>query len=125
MRYPSGLGGSPLPRRQADPKVWAAQTALVIDQMPIGTSAPCMNPECAGPVDRLPGTQGPPTLYCSKHCSSRASALRASATDQLAIIEEILDQTKGQHGIPRKELEERARMLRWWLLRLRAAADEP
>ena len=83
-----------------------------------------MNPERAGPVDRLPGTQGPLTLYCSKHCSSRASNLRASATDQLAIIEEVLDRTKGQHGIPRKELEERARMLRWWFLRLRAAADE-
>lgn len=124
MRYPSGLGGHSLPPRQADAKVWAAQTALMIDQLPIGTTAPCLNPECCGPVDRLPTTQGPLTLYCSKHCSSRASALRASAADQLAIVEEILERTKGQHGIPRKELNERATMIRWWLARLRPATEE-
>ena len=123
MRYPSGLGGHSLPPRQADAKVWAAQTALMIDQRPIGTTAPCQNPECAGPVDRLPSTQGRLNLYCSKHCSSRASTLRTSAAEQLAIVEEILDRTRGQHGTPRKELKERAVLLRWWLARLRVPAE--
>lgn len=43
----------------------------------------------------------------------------AAAEVRWGLSEEILERTKGQHGIPRKELNERATMLRWWLTRLR------
>lgn len=119
-RYPSGI--TPMSSRgDADAPARAAQIAIGADAYPISTTAPCMNPECGGPVDYL-GT-GAPVLYCSHTCRSRASTLRTLATEQLELVERTLDETKHRAGIPREELRTHARKLRWWLLRL-APIDE-
>jgi hypothetical protein len=122
VRYPSGLGAR-LPERLDDVAAWAAQVAIAMDEQPIGLCAPCQNPECTGPVDRLPTTQGVGLLYCSHHCRSRASTLRLRAEQQLDALEELLAVAKGKHGIPRKDLQERIQLIRWWLDRLPTAED--
>lgn len=117
MRYPSGLGGR-LPARGDDLNVWSARVALALPDQPLGSTAPCMNPECAGPVDRLTSTRGPLVLYCSRYCRNRAGALRRSAEQQLAVVDDLLS-TKKAKGEYRTELTQRRAMLRWWLARLR------
>lgn len=64
-RYPSGLGVD-FPPQTDDVRTWLARVSVAMDAQPIGTSAPCMNPECAGPVDYI--GNGPSPLYC---CSLR------------------------------------------------------
>lgn len=119
-RYPSGI--TPLPGRDVDdPRARAAQIAAASDAHTISATAPCMNPECGGPVDYL--GHGALALYCSHTCRSRASTLRTMATEQLELIERTLDETKHRADIPRDQLRTRARMLQWWLARL-APADE-
>ncbi|WP_162786836.1 hypothetical protein [Janibacter anophelis] len=119
-RYPSGI--TPLPGRDVtDPRARARQLVLEDDAHPVSSTAPCVNPECAGPVDFV--GKGTMPLYCSNTCRSRASKLRAVATEQLEVIERTLDETKHLAGIPRDELRSRARMLQWWLARL-GPADE-
>lgn len=108
-------------RDVTDARARAVQIALEADVHPIGSTAPCMNPECAGPVDYL-GT-GAPVLYCSRTCRSRASTLSLLAKDELDLVERTLAETKYKTGVPRRELQERAHRLRWWLLRL-APTDE-
>lgn len=118
MRYPSGIS-STLPDADGDDTpVWLARVRLEMGMTPIGESAPCMNPECAGPVDFIRGSQGEARLYCSRRCSNRASQLRLRARQQLDVIDRLLEATKGKQGIPRDELAARARQLRWWLARL-------
>lgn len=115
-RYPSGIIG-PLPGDDvSDPEARLAQMSLEMDHSPVGTSAPCMNPECTSPVDYI--GVGPPNLYCSTTCRTRASVLRQRANQQLAIIQRTLRDARGLHGFPRQELRNRARLLEWWLLRL-------
>lgn len=119
-RYPSGI--TPLPGQDVeDAKARAKQIALAIDASPVSPTAPCMNPECGGPVDYL--GHGVFALYCSSTCRARASTLRALAVEQLELIERTLDETKHRADIPREQLRVRARMLRWWLVRL-APIDE-
>ncbi|WP_068325051.1 hypothetical protein [Janibacter terrae] len=114
-RYPSGI--TPLLGEHVDDvRVRAARMALEMDAHPVGATAPCMNPECAGPVDYV-GT-GHLTLYCSTTCRNRTSYLRTLITDELELLEETLDETKHKQGIPRQEYLQRARMLRWWAARL-------
>lgn len=114
-RFPSGI--TPLPSEGLDDaRARAVQMSLEIGLSPVGMSAPCMNPECCGPVDFLGSGMSP--LYCSNTCRSRASALRALARSQLETIERTLDETQGLHDVPREELRRRARMLQWWLARL-------
>lgn len=114
-RYRSGI--TPLPGRDVDdPRTRAAQIAAASDAHTISATAPCMNPECGGPVDYL--GHGALALYCSSTCRARASTLRALAVEQLELIERTLDETKHRADIPRDQLRARARMLRWWLARL-------
>lgn len=115
-RFPSGIPADFPGAGVDDPKARAAQMALEMDVLPIATTAPCMNPECGGPVDYL--GNGPPVRYCSKSCRNRVPELRRRATQQLEMIEQTLAETKGRHDVPRDELTERAHLLRWWLLRL-------
>lgn len=120
-RYPSGLGAD-LPESTDDARVWLAQVVLAMVEQPLGASAPCMNPECAEPVDYL-GGGGPAPLYCSKGCRSRASTLRHTARRQLDVVNGLLDATRYMRGVPRDDLQARANQLRWWLARL-ATRDE-
>lgn len=114
-RFPSGI--TPIPGADVDDvHTRVAQMTLAMDSQPLGASAPCMNPECASPVDFL--GRGHVVLYCSNTCRSRAATLRRLAQDQLDLIERTLTQAHHQHGIPRDELRSRARQLRWWLARL-------
>ncbi len=115
-RYHSGISAH-LPERVDDPKAWLAQVQLAIDDQPIGESAPCMNPECGRPVD-FTGKGGPAPLYCSGRCRARASRMRERASQQLDVLEELLEATKHHHGVPREDLRARASLLRWWLTRL-------
>lgn len=119
-RYPSGIS-SALPNPIGDTEVWLAHVLVAIDEQPLGTSAPCANPECSGPVDYL-GTGAAP-LYCSTSCRARASALRGRAEQQLMTIEQLLDETRYRHGVPRERLRARANLLRWWLARLGTRSD--
>lgn len=124
--YPSGLT-SPLPERGQDAAAWGRHLALAIDDQPLGQCAPCLNPECVGPVDYVPG-RGPALLYCSTYCRNRTFALRQRLTQQLHIIDTALGSDYARvRGLPRDELRDRARHLRWWLARLTPAhetADE-
>lgn len=121
-RYPSGI--TPTPGRDvADARARAVQIALEADAHPISMTAPCMNPECGGPVDYL-GT-GAPVMYCSHTCRSRASTLRRLAEEELELVERTLEEAKHRAGIPREELRTHARMLRWWLLRLSVVNERP
>lgn len=115
-RYLSGIS-SELPEPTGDTAAWLARVLVAIDEQPLGTSAPCANPECAGPVDYL-GAGGPSPLFCSSSCRARASALRRRAEQQLEIIERLLGETRSKHGVPRDELRARANILRWWRARL-------
>lgn len=122
--YPSGLT-RPFPTQgDLTVRAWGQDLQLEIDAQPLGTTASCMNPECTTPVTFRPGPgQGP--FYCSHHCRTRASRMRARATQQLHIIEESLsEEHRSQHGIPRRELQHRARLLRWWLTRLAPSTFE-
>ena len=122
MRYASGLTG-PLPEPD-DTASWPALLDLAIDDQPLGTEAACLNPECATPVTFDHETRGSATLYCSHYCRSRTSELRKRATQQLAVIEAALgEQGRGMRGVPRAELRDRARHLKWWLARLAPARD--
>lgn len=116
----SGLG-SPLPDRVDDVDAWLARVSIAIDRQPLGLSAPCRNPECSSPVDILPSMSGGFPNFCRPACRDRARSMRRSAEQQLAVVDELLDVMKGRHGVPRRELRERARVLRWWLDRLPAA----
>lgn len=118
MRYPSGIASTLPDQPGGDPKVWAAQVVLAASATPLGQSAPCMNPECGGPVDYIPTHPGTPPRYCSSSCRNRASALRVRARQQLDVIDRLLAATKGKHDVPRDVLLERARQLTWWLDRL-------
>lgn len=73
--YPSGVSGH-LPLPISDAAAWGAQLDLAMDDQPIGQSAPCLNPECSGPVDYVPSV-GPGLLYCSRYCRNRTAALRS------------------------------------------------
>lgn len=115
--YPSGLT-SPLPQGGDDTAAWGRHLALAIDDQPLGQCAPCLNPECAGPVDYVPGP-GPALLYCSTYCRNRTSTLRDRLTQQLHVIDTALSpQNTRVRGLPRDQLHARARHLRWWLARL-------
>lgn len=119
QRFPSGLI-RPLPsldEAEGDIGAWLARVVLAMDQQPVGTTAPCVNPECNGPVDRVPGVKFT-TLYCSSTCRNRTSALRRSCQQQLEVIDALLEVTKFKQRVPRQELRERAAMIRWWLARL-------
>lgn len=119
-RYPTGLTG-PLPEPD-DAAAWPQLLDLAIDDQPLGTMAPCLNPECDQPVTYDHDERTGP-LYCSHHCRSRASRLRILATQQLAAVEAALgSQGRYRRGVPRPELRDRARHLRWWLARLDRAA---
>lgn len=119
--HPSGIHG-PLPGDNVtDPRARLAQLLPAIDDHPIGTTAPCANPECSGPVDYL--GHGRPPLYCSSSCRARAAGMRRDATQQLQLIERTLTEAHGMHGVPRDELRTRAKQLRWWLDRLGRHAE--
>lgn len=121
-RYPSGLGGT-LPTRQGrDVHTWLAATLLSDEERPVGECAPCMNPECTGPVDHVPGVR--PRLYCTPSCRSRAARLRSDALQQLDVLEELLAATKATPSIDRDRLHQRAQRIRWWLTRLTPAEPE-
>jgi len=113
-RYPSGLHGD-LPDIE-DPRARLARMLLVIDENPIGETAPCMNPECCRPVDYL--GRGDLILFCSSTCRSRVSTIRTRAHQQLDLITRTLADLKGQQDVPREALHARARKLRVWLARL-------
>lgn len=121
-RYPSGLT-----RELPEPDngtAWPHLLDLAIDDQPLGTVAACLNPECGQPVHFEHDVRGPAGLYCSHHCRSRTSYLRTRATQQLAVIETALG-PKGRYvrGLPRAELRDRARHLKWWLARLAPPMD--
>lgn len=120
-RYPSGIHGT-LPGDDIDdPRIRLTQMLLTIDEHPIADTAPCMNPECVQPVDYL--GHGGIALYCSHACRSRASAMRLRARQQVDLIERTLEDTWHKKGVPREELEARARKLRAWLTRLELPSD--
>lgn len=117
-RFPTGLTG-PLPGPGDDPNTWGTRLALALDDQPLGLSAPCLNPECAGPVDFHPTSKGQALLYCSNTCRSRAATLRQRLLQQLDLIETALSaEHRRTRGLPRAELRGRSRHLRWWLARL-------
>lgn len=117
-RFPTGLT-RPLPEPGADDHdTWARLLALALDDQPLGHSAPCLNPECTGPVDFIPN-RGPGPLYCSHACRSRTADLRQRVTQQLHVIETALELAPSKtRGLNRDDLRARARHLRWWLARL-------
>lgn len=122
-RFPSGITGDLPGEDIEDPQARAAQIALEAGLRPIAETAPCMNPECGGPVDYV-GT-GPAVRFCSRTCRSRVVELRRRVVQQIALIERTLAEAKGRRDVPRNLLEERVRLLRWWMLRLGAeAVDE-
>lgn len=119
-RYPSGIHGE-LPGDDVDdPKVRLTRMLLVIDENPIGDTAPCMNPECVQPVDYL--GRGDIALFCSSTCRSRTSAIRQRARQQLDLITRTLEDLKRKKDVPREDLQVRARKLRAWLVRLEPRA---
>ena len=119
-RFPSGI--TPIPGADVDDvRTRIAQMAIAMDSQPLGMSAPCMNPECASPVDVL--GRGPAVLYCSTTCRARAATLRRLAQEQLELIERTLRESHHRHGVPRDELRTRAQQLRWWLARLSTRAE--
>lgn len=121
-RYPSGLT-KPLPEPD-EGKAWPRLLDLAIDEQPLGTVAACLNPECGQPVTFEHDIKGAAALYCSHYCRSRTSALRARATQQLQVIETALGPTgRYTRGLPRVELRDRARHLKWWLARLTPPKD--
>lgn len=115
-RFPSGITDLLPEPELEDLRIRATQLALAMDENPIGETAPCANPECSGPVDFL--GSGPLPLYCSRTCRARAAKLRKNVTVQLELIERTLAETKGLHAIDRQAMRSRARLLRWWLVRL-------
>lgn len=121
--YPSGLQRE-LPEPD-DGTAWPQLLDLALDDQPLGTLAPCLNPECDQPVTfDHQGRSG--TLYCSHSCRSRTSRLRALATQQLAAVDAALGpQGRYRRGVPRTELRDRARHLRWWLARLTPPDQSP
>lgn len=122
MRYPTGLTGT-LPEPD-DTTSWPALLDLAIDDQPLGTEAACLNPECDTTVTFNHENRGRAALYCSHYCRSRTSELRKRATQQLAVIDAALgEQGRSLRGVPRAELRDRARHLKWWLARLGPARD--
>ncbi len=121
-QYPTGLTG-PLPEPD-NSKAWPRVLDLALDDQPLGTVAACLNPECGKPVRFEHDVKGPAALYCSHHCRSRTSALRTRVNQQLQVIETALG-PKGRYarGLPRAELRDRARHLKWWLARLTPSED--
>lgn len=115
--YPSGLT-RPLPEPD-DSDSWARLLDLAIDDQPLGTTAPCLNPECDQPVEYDLDAHGPGPLYCSHYCRSRTFDIRSRVTQQLQVIETALgDKHRYARGIPRAELRDRQRRLKWWHARL-------
>lgn len=122
-RYPTGLT-RPLPEPGENAPTWAKRLALDLDDQPLGHTAPCLNPECTGPVDFIPN-RGPGPLYCSHACRSRTSDLRQRATQQLEVITTALTLPASKtRGLNRADLRARARHLRWWLARLTSPLEE-
>lgn len=116
-RYHSGISAHLPESPGGDPKAWLAQVQLAIDEQPLGQSAPCMNPECGRPVD-FTGRGGPAPRYCSTTCRTKTAKMRQRATQQLDVLEGLLETTKHQRRVPREGLRARASLLRWWLARL-------
>lgn len=115
--FPSGLT-RPLPEPD-DSASWPRVLDLAIDDQPLGTTAACLNPECDQPVEYDVDGRGPGPFYCSHFCRSRTSDLRVRVTQQLQVIETALGvKYRSTRGIPRTELRDRRRHLRWWLARL-------
>lgn len=112
-RYDSGVSGTLTERGDLDVRAWLARLLLDLEEQPIGSTSTCANPECDRPVDYI--GQGHAPHYCCKRCKDRAGEIRRRAAQQLDVITEFLEASRGKHGIPRGELEHRARMLRWWL----------
>lgn len=119
-RYPSGI--TPMAGADVeDLRVRLARMQLEMDEHPISATAPCANPECTRPVDFL--GEGPPPLYCSTTCRTRATTLRALIRDQVDLLERTLAESRGRHDVPRDDLRHRVRMLHWWLMRLGTRED--
>lgn len=88
---------------------------LDLDEQPLGSIAPCLNPECDESVEFDLDAQGPGTLYCSHYCRSRTSDLRSRVTQQLHVIETALGgKYRYARGVPRADLRDRQRRLKWW-----------
>lgn len=116
-RYPTGLT-RPLPEPDNSDS-WPRILDLALDDQPLGTTAPCLNPECDQDVDYDLDTPGPGPLYCSHFCRSRTSDLRVRVTQQLKVIESALGPDyRYVRGVPRAELRDRQRHLMWWQARL-------
>lgn len=121
--YPSGLARHLPERRGREVRIWGEDLALEMGAQPLGAIASCINPECIRSVtfSRTSHSQ----FYCSHHCRTRASRMRARATQQLQVIEGALaDPHRGLHGLPRAQLRTRAAHLRWWLTRLSPSSFE-
>lgn len=115
--FPSGVT-RPLPEPD-ESHAWPRVLDLAIDDQPLGTTAPCLNPECDQAVEYDPDRHGPGPLYCSAFCRSRTSDLRTRVTQQLQVIETALGpKYRFKRGIPRTELRDRQRHLKWWHARL-------
>lgn len=116
-RYPTGLT-SPLPTPDSSDS-WPRILDLAIDDQPLGTTAPCLNPECGQGVNYDLDARGPSPLYCSAFCRTRTSDLRIRVTQQLQVIESALSaHYRRTRGVPRTELRDRQRHLKWWHARL-------
>lgn len=98
--------------------MWLTRVLLTIEEQPLGHSAPCLNPECDKPVD-FTGARG--TLYCSHYCRTRTSRIRRAASQQIEVLEELLDRPEASEVAP--ELVARVAHLRWWLARLGTRYD--
>lgn len=115
--FPTGLT-RPLPEPD-DSRSWPRLLDLAIDEQPLGTTAACLNPECDQAVEYAVDGRGPGPLYCSHFCRSRTSVLRVRVAQQLQVIETALSaKYRYARGIPRTELRDRQRHLKWWLARL-------
>lgn len=116
-RYPTGLT-RPLPEPD-NSDAWPRGLDLAIDDQPLGTTAPCLNPECVEAVDYDLDARGSGPLYCSHFCRSRTSDLRVRVAQQLQVIDTALGPDyRYARGVHRTELRDRQRHLMWWLARL-------
>lgn len=116
-RRPSGLGTG-LPDDPGDLDVWLARVALTMAEHPLGSHAPCLNPECDQLVEHVTGRRT--TLYCGSACRARTSTLRRNGRQQLVVLERLLAALPDDRDVERAELEHRASGVRFWLARLTA-----
>lgn len=114
--HPSGLTRT-FPVHEDFPNVtaWNEDLLLEMDAQPLGLTTRCLNPECTMTVTFTSTGRAP--YYCSHHCRTRASRMRARATQQLEVISTALA-NRSVHGPAREQLRNRARILRWWLAHL-------